>query len=155
MVMWESDDREAALKTILGYGKKNMDMALGLLEEGRAEIMGLLLGVKADDYDKISNAYELGRLEEDAELIEEVLNVAEEFREDQNLHMEVLRALKDVVNAYYDLQAGKSLLEVGDTIMLAQKVLRYNLVNLIRTLAKKIAELQSIAKERQSATIEA
>lgn len=151
MVMWESDDREAALKTILGYGRKNVDMALTLLFEARAMTMGLVLGAKANDYDKVSNAYELGRLEEDAELIEEALKVAKELGEAQGFYDDVLYALETLANAYYDIKEGKPLLDVESSIEHAQRALKYALVDFIDRLGRKVMELQGITKDNAKA----
>ena len=151
MVMWESDDREAALKTILGYARKGVDMALTLLFEARAMTMTLLLGAKADDYYKVSNAYDLGRLEEDAELINEALKVAKELGEAQGFYDDVLYALETLANAYYDIKAGKPLLDVESSIELAQKTLRYALVDFIDRLGRKIVELQGTTKDNTKA----
>jgi len=145
--MWESDDREAALKTILSYGKKNVDMALTLLFEARAMTMTLLLGAKGSDYDKVSNAYELGRLEEDAELIEEALKVAKELGEAQGFYDDVLYALETLANAYYDIKAGMPLSDVESSIEHAQKALKYALADFIDRLGRKIVELQGITKD--------
>jgi tetratricopeptide (TPR) repeat protein len=151
MVMWESDDREAALKTILGYGRKNVDMALTLLFEARAMTMGLVLGAKANDYDKVTSAYELGRLEEDAELIEEALKVAKELGEAMGFYDDVLYALEALANAYYDIKEGKPLSDVESSIEHAQRALKYALVDFIDRLGRKVVELQGITKDNTKA----
>jgi tetratricopeptide (TPR) repeat protein len=151
VVMWESDDREAALKTILGYARKNVDTALHLLIEARAMTMGLLPGAKDSDYEKISNAYELGRLEEDAELIEEALKVAKELGEAQGFYDDVLYALEALTNAYYDIKAGKPLSDVQSSIEHAERALKYALVDFIDRLGKKIVELQGTTKDNTKA----
>ena len=151
MVMWESEDREAALKTILGYARKDINMALTLLFEARAMTMTLLLGANVSDYDKVSSAYELGRLEEDAELIEEALKVAKELGEAQGFYDDVLYALETLANAYYDIKAGKPLLDVESSIEHAQKALKYALVDFIDRLGRKIVELQGTTKDNTKA----
>jgi tetratricopeptide (TPR) repeat protein len=151
MVMWESEDREAALKTISSYARKDINMALTLLFEARAMTMTLLLGANESDYDKVSNAYELGRLEEDAELIEEALKVAKELGEAQGFYDDVLYALETLANAYYDIKEGKPLLDVESSIEHAQKALKYALVDFIDRLGRKIVELQGTTKDNTKA----
>jgi len=151
VVMWESEDREATLNTILSYAKKDMNVALQLLYEARAMTMGLLPGANDSDAVKVSNAYELGRLEEDAELIEEALRVAKELGEAMGFYDDVLYALEALANAYYDIKEGRPLSDVESSIEHAQRALKYALVDFIDRLGRKVMELQGITKDNTKA----